>query len=198
MIRFSAGLPLPGLALRGLGFFKHFYAEFGVLFLTIVIFFLQSRNLSYALFQFFDHPLSFFLKIVHKALLIPLSGEFLAALANYSPVFPGFPLALLLLTGLAGSSDLALCGRPIRTLRSISSTLGSYTASLVIGWIPAVSIRFRVASTEIFSALASSETVIPSILSLSDILQEKLKKVSNFVEIYLDKVSNIFDTYSIG
>jgi hypothetical protein len=85
-------------------------------------------------------------------------------------------------------------GRPMRTLRSISSTSGSYMASLVMGCIPAVSIRFRVASTEIFNSLASSETVIPSIPLLSDILQGKIKNVSKMIEILLDKVSKQLDT----
>jgi hypothetical protein len=117
-----------------------------------------------------------------------LLSEVLGRTLGYLPLLAGF-------TALTGVFGLSVGGRPMRTLRSISSTLGSYTASLVIGWTPAVSIRFRVASMEIFNSLAISDTVIPSIPSLSDILQEKFKKVSNFLEILLDKVSNMFDSY---
>jgi hypothetical protein len=98
------------------------------------------------------------------------------------------------LLGFAGSSGFAFGGRPMRTLRSVSRTLGSYMASLVIGWTPAVSIRFRVASTEMFSALAISETVMPSITPLSESIQKNLKKVSKFLDILFDKLSNIFDS----
>ena len=96
--------------------------------------------------------------------------------------------------GLSGASGFGLGGRPILTFLSSSTMEGAYRASLVMGWIPAVSMRFRTASTEIFNSLAISDTVIPSIPLISESIQKKLKKVSIFLENSLDKVSILFDT----
>jgi hypothetical protein len=107
-------------------------------------------------------------------------------------------------------------GRPIFTFAKIDKTDLSYTASLVIGFTPAVSIRLRTASTDIFNSFAISETVIPSMPPISAYILSKIRKSiqyfryftirlyskkTNFFQKYpkysifnIDKVSTILDT----
>ena len=77
----------------------------------------------------------------------------------------GYFFGFLGLAGGCGSGGSGLAfGRPILILANISMTDLSYSASLVIGLILAVSIRFLTASMDIFSSFAISDTVMPSIL----------------------------------
>jgi len=108
-----------------------------------------------------------------------------------------------------------LRGLPILTSFRIFTAFLSYTASLLMGFIPAVSILFLTASTLIFSSFAISDTVMPSTFIISEHITEKLdnlgytvsrnrhfsrmcNKVSNIFDNYIDKVSNVLDTYCIS
>jgi hypothetical protein len=93
------------------------------------------------------------------------------------------------LAGLPGSSGLALGGRPpLFTTLMISTTEGSYSALYEAGFTPALSSRLWAVLGVIFSSLAISSMVIPSMLPLSERFRKKnaifQKNMSKHIDNY--------------